>query len=214
MKFTLIFSGELPAKKDVSAQWKIREQFDPQLQELWKIHPTLHYAKRQRYWPTPDSKTKWVQMQEGHHSFDNEHTEHTQRKHPDDIDLCDTLERGGRTFFPLVRQSFALSCALNILFLRKEEPGRVVYQGGDLDNRLKNLFDALAVPREEQIRDSTLGDPIYCLLEDDALIMHCNIKTQRLLSKPDASKHDVHLVVEVDVRVTQPRTYNIPFLGD
>ena len=98
--------------------------------------------------------------------------------------------------------------------LRKEEPGKV-YQAGDLDNRLKTLFDALAVPKDEQVvSDQTIVDPIYCLLEDDALIANCTIETHRLLSRPLASKYAVILLIEVDVRVIQPRQYNQPFLGD
>jgi hypothetical protein len=35
---------------------------------------------------------------------------------------------------------------LNILFLRADIPGKVV-QSGDIDNRLKTLFDALRMPQ-------------------------------------------------------------------
>jgi hypothetical protein len=41
-----------------------------------------------------------------------------------------------------VRNSFALHCGLKVLFLRKEPPGKV-YQGGDIDGRIKTLLDAL-----------------------------------------------------------------------
>jgi hypothetical protein len=133
----------------------------------------------------------------------------------DAIDLCQPIERGGRQFLPLIRDTFALNCGLKILFLRKEEPGRV-YQGGDLDNRLKTLFDALSVPNQDQIvADGGEPDaPIYCLLEDDRLITKVEIDTHQLLSAADASRHEVHLVVEIDVRVAQSRTYNQTFLGD
>ena len=101
-----------------------------------------------------------------------------------------------------------------ILFLRKENPGRV-YQGGDLDNRLKTLFDALSIPNDSQIlQDKTIDDPICCLLEDDSLIKRIDVDTQRLLSRPNSSQHEVSLVIEVDVRVTEARLYNHPFLGD
>ena len=96
------------------------------------------------------------------------------------------MDRGGRRFWPLVRDTFALKCNLGITFLRKEDAGRV-YQAGDLDNRLKTLFDALAVPVTDQVisDDSSIADPIYCLLEDDALIMGINVQTHRLLARPD-----------------------------
>jgi hypothetical protein len=100
------------------------------------------------------------------------------------------------------------------LFLRKEDAGRV-YQGGDLDNRLKTLFDALAVPPLDQaISDQSISDPIYCLLEDDALIMGINVQTHRLLARPNVDKSNVLLVIDVDVRVVRLRGYNVMFVGD
>jgi hypothetical protein len=132
---------------------------------------------------------------------------------PSRIDLCAPVIIGGHEFNPLVRERTALKCALKIIFLRHEPPGRV-YQGGDIDNRLKTLLDALSVPQhdEQVIPGST--SPMFCLLEDDSLITGLDVQTQRLLAKPNVSKHDVHLLIEVDVRVTDPRGYNQMFLGD
>ena len=153
---------------------------------------------------------------ERHHSEDQQLVPvSTMRQTADnERDLCEPIECGGRTFFPLVRESLALKCGLRILFLRKEPPGRI-YQGGDIDNRLKTLFDALSIPKPEQIvPDKSIDDPIYCLLQDDALISQIDVDTRQLLSRPNGSKHDVHLVIEVDIRVTNPRSYNQAFLGD
>jgi hypothetical protein len=89
-----------------------------------------------------------------------------------------------------------------------------VYQGGDLDNRLKTLFDALAVPNRDQVvQDETIEDPIYVLLEDDAYITKIDVDTHRLLSNPDASRHQVRLIIEVEIAVAEARLYNQPFLG-
>jgi hypothetical protein len=53
----------------------------------------------------------------------------------------------GRQFIPLVRKSLALTCELDILFLRNDAPRSVVTSsGGDLDNRIKTLFDGLRLP--------------------------------------------------------------------
>jgi hypothetical protein len=112
-----------------------------------------------------------------------------------------------------VRDSLALRCGLKILFLRKEPPGRV-YQGGDIDNRLKTLFDSLSVPNRDQAVDERSDEPIHCLLENDALITRIDVDTQRWLIHPRASKHQVLLAIEVDVRVTDSRLYNQPFLGE
>ena len=114
-------------------------------------------------------------------------------------ELCAEIERGGRRFLPLVRETLAQECSLKILFLRKEDAGRV-YQGGDLDNRIKTLLDGLSVPKKEQvIDDQTIDDPIYCLVDDDASITGLEISTHRLLSRPNASIREVRLIIEVDV---------------
>ena len=67
---------------------------------------------------------------------------------------------------------------------------------------------------DQMIDDPEIDEPLYCLLEDDRLISGCAIETQRLLTKPNASKHEVRLVIEVDVRVSLARAYNQSFLGE
>jgi hypothetical protein len=109
----------------------------------------------------------------------------------------------------------ALGCELKILFLRREEPGSLILQAGDLDNRLKTLFDALRVPTEQElIEDKDPTDPIFCLLESDAMITGLSIKTDRLLTGPHKPVHEVHLVIEADIRVLHSKLYNLAFLGD
>lgn len=131
------------------------------------------------------------------------------------IDLCALVPRGNRSFKPLVRKSFALNCGLKITFLRNGPAGKV-YQGGDLDNRLKTLLDSLSVPphAEHVLTDAAIDDPIYCLVEDDSLITGISIETERLLARPGASESEVRLIIEVDVRVSDSRIYNYSFLGD
>ena len=129
------------------------------------------------------------------------------------VDTCETIERGGWKFQPLIREKLALRGGLKINFLRKEAPGKI-YQGGDLDNRIKTLLDALQVPNHDQvIKGAPDALTHYCLFEDDGLLAGLNIETNRLLSRPGASEHEVRLIIEVDVRVMQSRFYNQPFLG-
>jgi hypothetical protein len=208
MKFTLTFDGDLPSNGKVKDKWHIRKQFHPQLQELWRTHPAIQELMRLRHVLTVGSYSVGTR----HHSAEPDSPVEFGKDRS--VDLCEEVTRGNRKFLPLVRERIGLRCGLTIHFLRKEEPGRV-YQGGDMDNRIKTLFDALSVPNNEQIlNEADVEDPIYCLLEDDALIAGVNIETHRLLSRPNSSKHDVHLLVEVDVRVTHPRSYNEPFLGE
>lgn len=209
MKFALTFEGDLKSNRGKDDKWAIRKQFDPQLRELWRINPALQNVKRNRIVP---AKSGFFSIELHHSVEDKREIQPTGEK--ETIDLCAPIIRGDRQFLPVVRETHALCCFLKILFMRREEPGHV-YQGGDIDNRLKTLFDALSVPNVDQIvADTGFADPIHCLLEDDKLITGFAVETQRLLSKPGESEHYVHLVIEVDVRVTQARSYNTYFLGD
>ena len=209
MKFTLTYDGELPANGSKEKIWAIRKKIHPQLTQLWASHPALKALRRHQYVST---KAGYWRV-EIHHSADDQLQ--AGQPTPDSIDLCEVMVRGGREFLPLVRERTALNCGLKILFLRQQPPGKV-YQGGDMDNRLKTLFDALAVPRhqEQVVDDPTHEGLIYCLLEDDDLITGLNIETHQLLSQPNASVHEVKLIIEADVRTTQSRMYNQPLLGD
>jgi hypothetical protein len=119
--------------------------------------------------------------------------------------LAQRYKRGNYCFVPLVREELALLCSLEILFLRPDLPGNLI-KSADLDSRLKTLFDALTVPIDTgqlgKYQDPGDGeDPFYCLLEDDKLISHVAVETDRLLeptrdglSKNEAT-NDVRLVI-------------------
>ncbi|MDR3513202.1 MAG: hypothetical protein P4L73_16320 [Caulobacteraceae bacterium] len=221
MKFTLTYDGELPSTGNGGGvvkrqqKWDIRKHFAPQLEELWRVHPALKQTLHNRRVPRAGP----FLLQDVHHEDEAAQGARIARSRvgtADLRDLCEPISKGGRQFFPLVRSSLALGCGLKVLFLRREGVGRV-YQGGDIDGRVKTLLDALSVPVDQNhvFPDPTLGDaPIYCLLEDDSLISGLNIETERLLSAPNAAESVVKLVIEVDVRVTDSRAYNHSFLGN
>src|ERR1035437_3593923 len=109
---------------------------------------------------------------------------------------------GDFQFMPLVTKQHAVFCHLDILFLRSGAPGSVV-AGGDLDNRLKTLFDALRVPHSENELppNATPSDdekPLRCLLEDDSLITGHSVTTDRLLL-PSGMEHHVRLIIQVQI---------------
>jgi hypothetical protein len=211
MKFTLTYEGDLRSNKGPEEKWEIRKQLAPQLEELWQVSAPLVDLKVNPMVPT----TQGYLWSETHHS--------TPQPAPPPFafvpsenwtNVLTPIVVGGRKFFPLIRESLALQCFLKITFLRREGAGRI-YQGGDIDNRLKTFFDALAVPNSDQIvADPTMDDPIHCLLEDDRLISGFSVETDRLLARPNATKHAVHLILNVETRVTDPRLYNQRFLGD
>jgi hypothetical protein len=127
---------------------------------------------------------------------------------------ADLNQRFGYRFMPMVTPGFELLCSLDILFLRPGERGGVL-QGGDIDNRLKTLFDALCLP----VDGSGVGlpregeDPFYCLLLDDRLITHVAVETDVLLqpvSQPE-NANDARLVITVRLDPYVPTIANSMF---
>jgi hypothetical protein len=117
------------------------------------------------------------------------------------------------TFAPLVSESLRLSAELDIIFLRPEAPGSIITQGGDIDNRLKTLFDALRMAKRETEIPS--GDtpnegenPFFCVLEDDSLITKVSVKTDRLLITAPSDNY-VHLLITVKTKMIVGTWFNI-----
>lgn len=215
MKLTLTYDGLLPSNGDPAEKSDIRAKLHPQLAELWEISPVLATVTTNRMYPVGHGA---VIPTERHHSegrtampTTKEATTSWQKPR---LDLCSPIRVGKCEFIPLVRESLALKCALKILFMRKEEPGNIVGRGGDIDNRLKTLLDALAMPNNDQEASCPTGtSPTYTLLENDRDIVAIEVDTRQLLSRPGAHRNEVRLIIDVDIRVAEARSYNHPFLG-
>ncbi len=186
MELRLIYEGPPKAATRDNSRAKdkhlIRREFHKQLAELWRVQRPLTeiaYAL-----PDKDQRPSLK-------SFSNQYA------------------RYGFNFLPLINKPFNLVCSLDILFLRRESPGELVRHGGDLDNRLKTLFDALRIPETgheiSEFRPSDEENPFYCLLEDDALITDFQVTTGRLLTPLKSGQHsnEVFLVIKVRTRVTK-----------
>jgi hypothetical protein len=227
MKFTLSYEGSLPSsgnKPKNEAKWEIRKKLEPQFKDLWSSHPALRQVEDNRHFP----KTGGAALVQAHHLYPGpvrqplmatlDLTKSTYDFEPlgfiEPIDLCEAIEEHGAWFRPLVRESYALHCGLKIVFLRKEPPGKV-YQGGDIDGRIKTIVDALTMPRhvEQILEKSNEAQPIYCLLEDDSLISGLQVESERLLGDQHNPADYAKLIIEVDVRVRQATIYNQSFLG-
>ena len=126
--------------------------------------------------------------------------------------LVDSVE--GWTFASVINSKHDLVAALDIIMLRQEDPGSLVAKGGDIDNRLKTLFDALAIPKAAQIPkdDAPREDeqPFHCLLEDDRLITGLNVTVDRLLGA-ETKSGEVLLIIGVDVAATRGTFKNLSF---
>lgn len=120
-------------------------------------------------------------------------------------------------FIPLVTGARESDCELSIRLHRPQAAGSIVFDGGDLDNRLKVLFDALRMPHEvAELGGSLPGtgpdNRVFCLLEDDKLITKLTIDSKRLLAPPEGDPNYVELDIDVTLTAVSPIVGNLPML--
>jgi hypothetical protein len=200
LEFRLTYEGILlgASRSDTRAKHKqeIRKVFHAQLKRFWEIHPAF-----ESYQPV-DENTSQTAARDAKHKYDA---------------LVERYARCGYNFVPIATRTLSVLCSINILFLRPDVPGAIL-QSGDIDNRLKTIFDALRLPRDK----NELGgfdtpadgeDPFFCLLEDDSLISHVSVETDTLL-QPTGDEwevNDARLVVTVGLRPYRVTFGNISF---
>jgi hypothetical protein len=177
MMFTLHYSGPLRANGRPDHKHELRRAFHAQLAELWRHEPLSHMKSHFRPRDSPDRKP-WETV-------------------------CLLRQLGQYTFVPVVSEELKFVASVDVTVLRPEQPGRLLVQGGDMDNRLKTLFDALAIPQHEnQLPPGAAPEanetPFYCVLEDDSLVTSVAVHTEHLLTPGVDSSHVV-LLVRVDV---------------
>ena len=130
---------------------------------------------------------------------------------PHNREMCVVRNVGDWMFSAVVSKTHHLVADLDIVLMRPEEPGSLVTQGGDIDNRLKTLLDALTIPKGNQIPVSDTQSPdessLHCLFEDDNLITGLNVRVDRLLGSQDPS--EVLIVIHVDISATKGTFKNL-----
>jgi hypothetical protein len=112
-----------------------------------------------------------------------------------------------------VSSKIFLVAELSIRFLRPQAPGSLIRHGGDIDNRLKTLLDALRMPAKinelpPQAKPGEDEDPYFFLLEDDTLVTSLSVRTDQLL-EPVASPADVQLLIDVRTKLTEGTMLNL-----
>ena len=217
MEFRLIYQGPLPAERcedrltvgaggygRATDKHKLRKLFHPQLRELWRQHPDLRKQSVSKYvvsktphnmvnYPGPDVEEVVPVTNDSPHPLAKTWVEH----------LANNYQRCGGRFVPLIREDSGFTCDLEVLFLRRDNPGNLIANGGDIDNRIKVLFDGLRMPKSlSELGDFKIEadeDPFFCLLEDDKLVTKVAVTTDRLIipQRSDESVHEVLLVIHV-----------------
>lgn len=202
MDFRLTYEGQLFGSGNKSRPGhvhEIRRCFHKQLRLFWEIHPPLSA------WPSVGAPP----------SFDGLSRPEGFRWETRQDELAYNFSRNGYRFVPLVTEDMLLSCGLEILFLRQDGP---ILQTGDIDGRLKTLFDALTMPRHaEQLKGNEIPtedeDPFYCLLEDDSLVSQVAVETDILLQPTGklSDRHDARLVITVRIKPNGVMIRNLHF---
>jgi hypothetical protein len=177
MKLTLHYRGPLRANGSPAHKHALREHFHLQLSSLWSQLP-LRELRQFFLVRNPDLE----------------------------MNSCVLQQLGPFEFAPLVSARLRMVTKLDITLLRPEPPGNLITQGGDIDNRLKTLFDALTVPRHANALPNGAApspgqNPFFCLLEDDNLITAVSVGTEQLL-EPGVDASTVELTVRVSTSVT------------
>jgi hypothetical protein len=223
MKFTLIYDGDLPATGNSSRKpgevARIRNCFHDQLADLWDSHIILRELERTARVPRITYQTELATEDWGVTEYSPpKFREPIPPLEQGQIDLCAPIQKGTNVAYrPIVRESLGLACALDITFLRQEEPGNLVLQGGDIDGRIKTLFDALRMPSKPEEDASGItptANPLQCLMESDALISDLSIRTGRLLGARTRKVHAVHLTIDVTIKVLRFSIFNQCLVGE
>jgi hypothetical protein len=219
VEFHLLYSGPLHSagyERQRAEKHAIRKIFHSQLRRLWETQPNLR---------------RMAEIEGAHYYADEIQEAIRKGSTPPDavlsddesrqkgfVSLASNWNRNGFNFLPLVTAKFCLRCCLDVLFLRVEEKDYVL-QGGDVDGRIKILFDALRLVRSKDelptgAQPESGEDPFFCLLQDDELISEVRINTGQLLHLPDArelDKHDVYLQIAIRLNPTQLTQYSWAF---
>ncbi len=199
MRLTLTYEGALHAASSGNTQMpekhRIRRAFHRQLMDIWNDPPLS------------DSLNRWKILSR------------QQQLDPGPNLSTYGVDVGAYRCVPLVTKRLWAVCELDILFLRRESAGGIVNQAGDIDNRLKVLFDALRMPLDaNELPASAEPDstemPFFCLLENDSLITAFRIESERLLGPFEPEREsNVKLVIRATVKL-QRLTYGNIGLGD
>ena len=199
MRFRLLFSGEIKAHKELDIKpphkHAIRTYLSPQLKRLWETKEGLR-----RYASVTGAKARGERGEiypEG--TLYGEANRLAGLEH-----LADLHKKLSTRFIPLIVPAFCLRCRIDVLFLRPEDTPNHILQSGDLDNRVKTLFDGMRIPNDDALVDD--GGTHFVLLQDDSLISELSVVGDNLLTLPGTPRvgtSDAFAVIDVQLETTE-----------
>jgi hypothetical protein len=208
VKFRLTYEGRLLSSSNsnphAAHKHAVRMSFNHQLRRLWERHAELAELASKRF-------DNYEIAVGGRYGNSGQVIGKTWREL-----IPEKHEAYGHRWLPLVLEDLALTCSVEILFLRYGARGEV-FNVGDIDGRLKTLFDALAIPRSGSgVDPAESEEPTYVLLQDDRLISHVAVEADELLAPTGdvPIKEDARVVITVNVRMTRPNWRTLSFAGD
>ena len=176
MEFCLHYEGKLKSRDNASGKHQIRQQLHPQIRSIC-LSDQFRDMFEERNGTPPKSG--------GPHMFS---------------------EIGGKRFWFLVCEGYKTIVDLDITILLPHAVGAIVHNGGDIDNRIKTLFDALRIPAvtseipsNDSFNYGTEG--MFCLLQDDKLINRVSITSYQDHEPIDSDS--VRCFIEVKTKITQ-----------
>jgi hypothetical protein len=188
MQFRLVYEGSIAPRQKIKLQdlHSIRTALHLQMKALWQFPPLQGHCET------------WLR--------------HLSKDDTDTYALYE--QRGAAIFVPLISKRNDLTCELDITFLRQQAAGQLLGDGGDIDNRVKTLLDALSVPPNAQSAAFADGpsQPIFCLLQDDSLVTKISVETDRLL-RPAEDVFDLVAIIKVYVRASRVTFGTIALIG-
>lgn len=125
------------------------------------------------------------------------------------------VTHGAKKFWFLVSEFLGTVADLRITLFVPHAVGQIVHNGGDIDNRIKTLIDALRapaahseIPANDSFDYSAAG--MHCLLQDDKLIGRLSIQSYQ----DHAPEHPDHVraFIEVETRITRALWGNLHFV--
>jgi hypothetical protein len=192
VELTLHYDGPLPgsaADGHVQTKNRLRAAFHPQLESFCATD--IHFYNIRDLAKLPVAR-RWVNCEAS--ELDG------------DVHGFLRIPLGGVDFTPVVAGGIHGHFAhLEIDLYRRLAPSRILNPQGDLDNRLKVLFDALRVPQDTNEMKGLELQPgttrCYCLLENDSFITKLVVNSHQFHLPGD--KDYVRLAIQVRISQDQ-----------